>query len=239
MITYEEFASAASKLQTLALEWKWIDSTNTHLPSSLGQGYLERISIRQAGNGVPCSCLEKEETEEDDLSGSTPPAPLALISWRIHVCYSHSYREPVLYFQTTEQSGTPLPFNRILKELENDEPKFSNKQTNNNTGGLDIQKLDLLSISQEDHPVLHTPFYMLHPCKTGEIMASLASENKEMQQNSSTPPRLPASQPAEQGSFNLCNSKLKYLLAWLCVAGRPLGVAPNTLEYVAMLNSGA
>lgn len=35
MITYEEFASAASELQTLVLDWKWIDATNSHLPNSL------------------------------------------------------------------------------------------------------------------------------------------------------------------------------------------------------------
>lgn len=190
---------------------------------------MERISIRQEWTGAPRPCLENvetEEEEEEDLCVAAAPAALGFISWRVHVCYSHSYREPVLYFQSTETSGTPLPFNRILHELEDEQLIFSNNST-------DDQKLDLLSISQEDHPVLHTPFYMLHPCQTGEIMALLAPENKEMQQNSPTP--LPTS-PPERGKSS-CNSNLEYLLAWLCVAGRPLGVAPNASEYVAILNS--
>jgi len=193
-----------------------------------GQGYLERISIRQERTGAPCSHLENEETEKDDLSVSAAPAPLHIISWRIHVCYSHSYREPVLYFQTTDQSGTPLPFKRILTELENEQPNFSNNNS-------ESQELDLPSISQEDHPVLHTPFYMLHPCQTGEIMALLAPQNKEMQQNSLALPPLPTFLPEQEKG--LCNSELKYLLAWLCVAGRPVGVALHASEYKDILNS--
>jgi Autophagocytosis associated protein, active-site domain len=149
------------------------------------------------------------------------------------VCYSHSYREPVLYFQATEPSGTPLSFSRIKKELEQQEDGISL----NFSHFIDNEIMrDVPSISQEDHPVLHSPFYMLHPCQTGEIMTLLSGfTEQDMGEQQNLKGKHPPPQPLVPHGGVYSNlgisSSIKYLLSWLCVAGRPLEVAPSVSEF--------
>ncbi len=44
-ITCLEFATAASKLETLDLEWKWIDSKNSNLPISLVSFFVVSLHL--------------------------------------------------------------------------------------------------------------------------------------------------------------------------------------------------
>lgn len=85
----------------------------------------------------------------------------------------------------------------------------------------------------QEHPLLRRPFYMLHPCQTEAIMqlltnpeddsqldgapAAAAAGSREATGATALPPQ---AAPAAHGRM------LRYLLAWLSVAGQPLGLSP-------------
>uniref|UniRef100_K3XAD0 Ubiquitin-like-conjugating enzyme ATG10 n=1 Tax=Globisporangium ultimum (strain ATCC 200006 / CBS 805.95 / DAOM BR144) TaxID=431595 RepID=K3XAD0_GLOUD len=97
-----------------------------------------------------------------------------------HIVYHVIYQTPVLYFRVTRLDGTPV---RISAQI----------------GGLRLpgSKADSTFVSVEEHPVLGTPFWFLHPCETSAAMELLLHQ------------QCPASETASDPPYP------KYLLAWL------------------------
>ena len=103
----------------------------------------------------------------------------------------------------------------------------------------------------QEHPVLHRPFLMLHPCQTQAIMQLLteaaesgavaavaagAGAAVEQDQGSSAAapgpaapgPAAPDDIAAPGAAGTAAERTLLYLLAWLSVAGQPLGLGLPT-----------
>ncbi|KAM3939423.1 ubiquitin-like-conjugating enzyme ATG10 isoform 1-T3 [Leptodactylus fuscus] len=83
-----------------------------------------------------------------------------VILYEYHVLYSISYQAPVLYFRASFLDGTPLTLNAIWDRVH------------------DSYKPRLLhgpweTITQQEHPILGQPFFVLHPCRTNEFMSSI------------------------------------------------------------------
>ncbi|EFN54044.1 hypothetical protein CHLNCDRAFT_136113 [Chlorella variabilis] len=232
MITAEEFAAGAQMLaaawgRCLAGDTQWCWQASTHpfaasvrtvLPPPLppeaapaAAGALPPTdqpssAQRKAGSPGPASTSSGDvgfaiqEEEEDPASVAGSPAgsssPPQLLTLTCHVAYHPSYRVPVLYFEAVGPNGVPL--------------------------GLGAE-----------HPLLRRPFYMLHPCQTEAIMqlltnpeddsqldgapAAAAAGSREATGATALPPQ---AAPAAHGRM------LRYLLAWLSVAGQPLGLSP-------------
>ncbi|KAK8962707.1 hypothetical protein KSP40_PGU010712 [Platanthera guangdongensis] len=81
-------------------------------------------------------------------------------AYDFHIAYSHSYRDPVLYFNGHRSDGQPLDLDEIQKDL----PEYSRKL-------LTESKWTFITV--EEHPYLHQPWYMLHPCGTSDWMKLL------------------------------------------------------------------
>ncbi|XP_077203631.1 ubiquitin-like-conjugating enzyme ATG10 [Paroedura picta] len=109
------------------------------------------------------------------------------IRYEYHVLYSCSYQAPVLYFRACFLDGRPLTLGEIWN-------------------GVHECYRDRLwqgpwdTITQQEHPLLGQPFFVLHPCRTNEFMASiLSSSHKE-------------------------NRSTNYVISWLSVVGPVVGL---------------
>jgi len=102
-----------------------------------------------------------------------------------HIVYSHSYQVPVLYFNMYKADGSLLSVEDVWSCVPG---HYMDR----------LQQERWTFITQQEHPLLHKPFYQLHPCHTGELMgASQAS-----------------AAPSPQG----------YLLRWLSCVGPVVGL---------------
>ncbi|XP_051142309.1 ubiquitin-like-conjugating enzyme ATG10 isoform X3 [Andrographis paniculata] len=79
-----------------------------------------------------------------------------------HVVYSASFRVPVLFFRAYCSDGQPL----LLDDIEKDISISAAEQ---------LTKSKWTFITQEEHPHLNRPWYMLHPCATSEWMKLLSA----------------------------------------------------------------
>lgn len=72
--------------------------------------------------------------------------------------------------------------------------------------------------------MLGRPFFMLHPCQTEAVMLLL--------QRGAGPGTPAATEPVQR------LAPLRYLLAWLCVAGQPLGLDVPAALWLAATQQG-
>jgi ubiquitin-like-conjugating enzyme ATG10 len=131
------------------------------------------------------SCFKESKNEEMGTN---------LLKCEYHVVYSMSYSVPVVYFNVFLTSGKLLSLEQVCSVLESDE--LSGKSNKN------IRSI----ISQQEHPILHLPYFFLHPCHTEATMKSVLS--------------------ARRGSI----SNLGYFLSWLSLVARVVGI-PLSNEY--------
>lgn len=93
-----------------------------------------------------------------------------LFNFNYHVVYHPSYMVPMLCFNAWDSSG------RMITDYDQIWTIFK--------ANLPLgypESMDLYSIlTQIDHPVLQTPVWACHPCKTPELLASLSSSNNKV-----------------------------------------------------------
>jgi ubiquitin-like-conjugating enzyme ATG10 len=83
-----------------------------------------------------------------------------MLTWEYHVLYSHSYSVPVLYFNAWINDGRLLSLEDVWCHVH---ASFQDSLQENRWSVL----------TQQEHPVLRRPFYMLHPCCTAELLSCL------------------------------------------------------------------
>lgn len=122
-----------------------------------------------------------------------------------HVVYHVVYQTPVLYFRAARLDGSPFPVAAHVSALQ-----------------LPGSRLGAAAVaSMEEHPVLGTPFWFLHPCETAAAMELLLqhqhphhTEKRDLQS-----PR---------------HKETAYIFAWLSLVAPLTGVDP--LRYVRELS---
>lgn len=100
------------------------------------------------------SLLEMRSLELEDSPGGT------IVSCQYDIVYSQSFLVPVLYFNMSKCDGRMLTLEQVWSTTVS---KYS-----------DISDLWTF-VSQQDHPILHIPFFTLHPCCHEDIMNKLSS----------------------------------------------------------------
>lgn len=115
-------------------------------------------------------CGDNEELdyglEDCDLSAISNSSD-TLIQVEYHVVYSDSYSVPVLYFNAHHLSGQSLQHNEL-------EVLFSPSHAST------MKQQIWTTLTQVEHPILQTPYYMLHPCKTASLMASVMPADRNI-----------------------------------------------------------
>ncbi|XP_048187579.1 ubiquitin-like-conjugating enzyme ATG10 isoform X1 [Perognathus longimembris pacificus] len=130
---------------------------------------------------------EAIELPSDDCEVPGTPAVSEVIKYEYHVLYSCSYQVPVLYFRASFLDGRPLALTEIWE------------------GVHECYKTRLLqepwdTITQQEHPILGQPFFVLHPCKTNEFMAPVLKNSKKINRN------------------------VNYITSWLSIVGPVVGL---------------
>ncbi|XP_046389779.1 ubiquitin-like-conjugating enzyme ATG10 [Ischnura elegans] len=141
----------------------------------VGGAYLVR-KVRQCGEpfspnvhldayDLEESCMEDEEDSSSRASKDVHCNEASDQFWEHHVVYSASYRVPVIYFNAWRSSGELLSLEEIWHEVHRSFAEVGDSI------GPDMWEL----VSQQEHPVLGKPFFVLHPCRTAKFLASLGS----------------------------------------------------------------
>uniref|UniRef100_A0A8C9F3I2 Ubiquitin-like-conjugating enzyme ATG10 n=1 Tax=Pavo cristatus TaxID=9049 RepID=A0A8C9F3I2_PAVCR len=106
-----------------------------------------------------------ESSDDSQVAGVC--ATEEVIRYEYHVLYSSSYQVPVLYFRACFLDGRPLTLDEIWKSVH---VCYQGR----------LQEGPWDTITQQEHPLLGQPFFVLHPCRTNEFMCSvLAGSQKD------------------------------------------------------------
>ncbi|XP_060271968.1 ubiquitin-like-conjugating enzyme ATG10 isoform X3 [Ovis aries] len=123
----------------------------------------------------------------DDFEVTETTTAAEVIKYEYHVLYSCSYQVPVLYFRASFLDGRPLALKDIWE------------------GVHECYKMRLLqgpwdTITQQEHPILGQPFFVLHPCKTSEFLIPVLKNSRKINRN------------------------VNYITSWLSMVGPAVGL---------------
>ncbi|XP_043826625.1 ubiquitin-like-conjugating enzyme ATG10 isoform X2 [Dromiciops gliroides] len=127
------------------------------------------------------------EFYSDDSEVLRPTVVSEVIRYEYHILYSCSYQVPVLYFRASFLDGRPL----TLEEIWDGVHQFYK--------GRLLQE-PWSTITQQEHPILGQPFFVLHPCKTSEFMTFLLKDSEKDFRN------------------------MNYITSWLSIVGPVVGL---------------
>ncbi|XP_076995366.1 ubiquitin-like-conjugating enzyme ATG10 isoform X3 [Tamandua tetradactyla] len=148
------------------------------------------VVAQQGTSACVQTCLLTEEALElppDDFEVTATAAESEVIKYEFHVLYSCSYQVPVLYFRASFLDGRPLTLKDIWE------------------GVHECYRTRLVqgpweTITQQEHPILGQPFFVLHPCKTNEFMSPILKESRKINRN------------------------VNYITSWLSIVGPVVGL---------------
>ncbi|XP_055481723.1 ubiquitin-like-conjugating enzyme ATG10 isoform X2 [Psammomys obesus] len=131
--------------------------------------------------------MENLELPMDDCEVTGSAAVSEVIKYEYHVLYSCSYQVPVLYFRASFLDGRPLALEDIWEGV------HECYKTRLVQGPWD-------TITQQEHPILGQPFFVLHPCKTNEFMTAVLKNSQKINRN------------------------VNYITSWLSIVGPVVGL---------------
>uniref|UniRef100_A0A1D1ZG92 Ubiquitin-like-conjugating enzyme ATG10 n=1 Tax=Anthurium amnicola TaxID=1678845 RepID=A0A1D1ZG92_9ARAE len=146
-------------------QWMWISQPKSSIFSLCEEeGYLslENIHYPRFTEDYTTSCHLGSGEENVDCATMVLNDDQEMHIYDYHIVYNFSYKVPVLYFRGYQCDGQPLRSDEIQSDL----PPCS----------LSILKDSKWTyMTQEEHPFLCRPWYMLHPCGTSEWIKLLFS----------------------------------------------------------------
>ena len=129
---------------------------NSSAPSCISPSSSQNIACETTTDS-------RHNLQQTSIDSTHKPPPLS-VHVEYHIVHSFSYKVPVLYFNTTYSNGRQLSLDDTWKLLSK---RFV-------SGSVDRWGL----ISQQEHPLLHRPFYHIHPCHTANVMAQATDTKK-------------------------------------------------------------
>uniref|UniRef100_A0A673A1S0 Ubiquitin-like-conjugating enzyme ATG10 n=1 Tax=Sphaeramia orbicularis TaxID=375764 RepID=A0A673A1S0_9TELE len=159
-------------------------------PGSSEEGYLKKIALKSVviDSSLKWNLIDDDEGEAADVCGlSEGSSSSQVFQYEYHIVYSCSYRTPALYFRACTLEGRSLSLEEVWSSVH---PNLR----------LRLKHCPLNTITQQEHPLLGQPFFLLHPCRTQDFMR-------------------PVLQAAHQQ-----NRSVNYVLTWLSVVGPLVGL---------------
>ncbi|XP_043920182.1 ubiquitin-like-conjugating enzyme ATG10 isoform X2 [Protopterus annectens] len=168
------YHAAAYKLRNMKL----IAHCNRHMVMYMGcdEGYMSKtvmttkpinslciIKTCSDGDNQNDDTLYKNEDGFEDLQDdcqATGLPRLETVRYEYHVVYSSSYQVPVLYFRACYTDGKPLTLEEIWGSV-------------NECYRDHLLQEAWETITQQEHPLLGQPFFVLHPCRTAKFMSAI------------------------------------------------------------------
>ncbi|XP_008289136.1 ubiquitin-like-conjugating enzyme ATG10 [Stegastes partitus] len=159
-------------------------------------------SVEQQGQEDEQPDCIKDDIDDEDAGICMMTANSSqVLQFEYHILYSCSYSSPVLYFRAFTLEGRSLTLEEVWNSVH---PNFR----------LCLQNSPLDTITQQEHPLLGQPFFVLHPCRTKDFMR----------------PVLQAAQDQHR--------PVNYVLSWLSVVGPVVGL-DVPLKYSTQLHPAA
>ncbi|PRD35409.1 UNVERIFIED_CONTAM: Atg10 [Trichonephila clavipes] len=146
-----DFASISSKLGD-----EWV--LRTSKIGKLEEIYLEKRIIK--------TCNEESEiiNDSDKCDGELENSNPKYTVFVYHIIYSHSYSVPVLWFTAQHEDGKLLSLEELWKQIPS---CFKSSESDSKWNTL----------TQQEHPVLGIPYFMVHPCYTADLLSACHSSN--------------------------------------------------------------
>ncbi|XP_045856366.1 ubiquitin-like-conjugating enzyme ATG10 isoform X4 [Meles meles] len=161
-----------------------------HLPMYRHVFPWRNVGERMASATKPLVLRNKPEALElppDDFEVTETTVGSEVVKYEYHVLYSCSYQVPVLYFRASFLDGRPLALKDIWEGIHE---CYKSR--------LPQEPWD--TITQQEHPVLGQPFFVLHPCKTNEFMTPVLKNSRKI------------------------NRSVNYITSWLSIVGPVVGL---------------
>ncbi|CAL1270579.1 unnamed protein product [Larinioides sclopetarius] len=154
----EKFKKLAKEFASISLQLgdEWLIKTSKRAGTEIV--YLEKRIIKPSDKG-PQNANNFDECS-DDLEFSSPEYTVFVY----HIIYSESYSVPVLWFTAHRSNGKLLPLEELWKLIPNCF-KSSDPDTKWNM------------LTQQEHPMLGIPYFMVHPCYTSDLLSVCCSKN--------------------------------------------------------------
>ncbi|NXK68500.1 ATG10 enzyme, partial [Sylvietta virens] len=152
--------------------WEWRTSKD------LGDGYLSKTHFQVRNRHIPPDMKEKssDNTEQmlfahveeplDDSQATGVCSTEEVVRYEYHVLFSSSYQVPVLYFRACFLDGRPLTLDEIWGSVH---ASYQDR----------LQERPWDTITQQEHPILGQPFFVLHPCRTNEFISAVLGDSQE------------------------------------------------------------
>jgi hypothetical protein len=175
--------------------------------------------------------VEVEEEAEDPCTlphnTTTHTHTHTPIDWTFHILYSDVYATPTLWFRAARADGVPLTGDEIAALLKlgvdvcdggaggdgaGEERVGVGVGVGAKVGGGQQQQQERWTVlSQDEHPLLGSSYYFLHPCGTPARMAHLVKVEKEKENE-------------EGGEERRREKGLVYLVKWFGLVAPLLGL---------------
>ncbi|CAI5787320.1 Hypothetical predicted protein [Podarcis lilfordi] len=180
--------------QQVGDNWQW-----RIVKDSVDDGYMTKTHFQMKGGSVTAD-IEDMASERDEITFAhigeclddsqvaRNSAASEVIRYEYHVLYSCSYQAPVLYFRACFLDGRPLTLDEIWKGVH----ECYREQ---------LWQGPWDTITQQEHPLLGQPFFVLHPCRTNEFMSAVLSSSYKQSRNTN------------------------YIISWLSIVGPMVGLS--------------
>lgn len=152
---------------------------------------------------------------QEDVCVVAPPTPSTAsvlktgepVLLELHIVFHATYQTPALFFRAATVDGTPVNPQRVLRDV-----RFAGRGDRS-----------LVVASMEQHPVLGTPFALLHPCETAAAMELLLRQATLHREPSAGDPN---------SNKDASDRVPAYLASWLSLVQPLTGISP--LDYYAV-----
>ncbi|XP_046716529.1 ubiquitin-like-conjugating enzyme ATG10 isoform X2 [Silurus meridionalis] len=169
--------------------WSWADVKGSE------EGYVKKTAIipaklgsllnHKADDGM--NAVTGVDECDDEAVGDYIVQSQVLVHYEYHILYSIGHQVPILYFRASTLDGQPLSLDEVWSNIH---PNYRQRLLQ---GPWD-------TLTQQEHPFLGQPFFMLHPCHTEEFMKPLLQMADDKKR------------------------KINYITTWLSVVGPVVGL---------------
>lgn len=109
----------------------------------------------------------KDELQENEIDLQSATTAADITKWEYHIVYSISYQVPVMYFNVWKSNGALLSLEELWCSVH---PNFKKSVYDNKW----------YTLTQQEHPYLHRPFFYFHPCQSSAFMDCFRNDGNKL-----------------------------------------------------------
>lgn len=202
-----------------------IKETNTATPPSRAdsrdqEAHLEEDEVAQDTASWDCG----DEMDFEDPSEYRPPKNTCedeAVTFEYNVVYSISHSVPLLCFEVFDKSGKPLTMEEVWLSVV--DCSFFKQVYHNRWETL----------TMGEHPIKGSSCYMIHPCRTADVMKQVQRGESSGKDGSETVTGTEAkSMACSEGSVKKLDGS-SYLISWLSMVGSVIGLKIGTAYFMS------